>query len=257
MPWEEPLPEEELAADEAGEGVAGGDPAAAGMPTGAPMDVSGGAEVEDPGPSGPGWVVQVFGFHDHNFDVADRTDWGATFVHDTLIKNLHNFQIDLPNADRTGMESVSAEEFKIAYPVLLDPQKVYPQTEDSPYAKSGTGGESDMDAAPGTGGRLHLRRFDFRVQFCWIPKTPTEREAARETRLSEKAQQRAEWDKQRDQKYRDEHRKVEVALKQANYRVIVASKTLGMTPAGLYQKMVRLGFYTRKPIGEKKGGSHV
>ena len=84
-----------------------------------------------------------------------------------------------------------------------------------------------------------------------------EREAARETRLSEKAQQRAEWDKRRDQKYRDEHRKVEVALKQANYRVIVASKTLGMTPAGLYQKMVRLGFYTRKPIAQKKGGSHV
>ena len=154
----------------------------ANVPGGAPVNVAGGAEVEDSGPSGAGWVVQISGYHYHNFDVASRTDWGATFVRDTLLKNLHNLQINLPNADRTGMESVSAEEFTIAYPVLLDPQKVYTQTENNPYAKPDMGGESGTGGTNGSADELRLRRFDFQVQFCWIPKTPTEREAARKAK---------------------------------------------------------------------------
>ena len=81
-----------------------------------------------------------------------------------------------------------------------------------------------------------------------------EREAAREDRKNEWAAALAEKAKCRAEKNLSDKAEISAALKQANYRVIVAANTLNITPAGLYQKMVRLGFYTRKPIGEKKGG---
>lgn len=148
---------------------------------GDPGAVGGEAPVENPGPSGPGWMVAVSGFHYHNFDAASRRDdWGPTYVRDTLIDNLYNIQAALPDAARTGMDTVSADEFHFSYPVLIDPQKVRRCTEENPHTKIEPQVLGGQIVRPSADGKLQLRRFDFRVEFCWMPATPSEREAARE-----------------------------------------------------------------------------
>ena len=81
-----------------------------------------------------------------------------------------------------------------------------------------------------------------------------EREAVRDARRSEKAQQRAEREKCKAEKKQAELEKVSRALAAARFCIPVAAKELGISREGLYLKMHRLGIYTRKPIGEKKGG---
>ncbi|MEE8452482.1 MAG: type IV pilus assembly protein PilM [Thermoguttaceae bacterium] len=168
-PWYEP-PEEEPAPDAAAGDPVAGDPGAAG----------GEVPVEDPGPSGPGWVVVVSGFHYHNLHDPNRSDFGDQYVRDKLIKNLHDAQVDLPNAARTGMDTVSADEFGFGYPVSITSKKFYPHPEENPYTKIDSKAAQGGNTAPPPDSTKHLLRFDFRVQFCWIPTTPSEREAARE-----------------------------------------------------------------------------
>jgi hypothetical protein len=53
-------------------------------------------------------------------------------------------------------------------------------------AGPGGGGEAPAGGTPfvtdptAAQGAVEVRRFDFQVQFCWQPKTPTERQEARE-----------------------------------------------------------------------------
>ncbi|HYW78569.1 MAG TPA: hypothetical protein VE890_03295, partial [Thermoguttaceae bacterium] len=178
-PEEEPMPE-----------GAAGDPGVvdpnAGDPNAGDPNAGGGGPVADPGPSGPGWVVAVSGFHYHNFDDPTRDDYGWEYLRDTLIKNLYNVQVDLPDAARTGMDTVSTEEFHFGYPVVIDPQKVEPY-EENPYTKIDAKTPGGPTPPPSADNVKELLRFDFRVQFCWIPTTPSEREDARAA--EEEAQQ--------------------------------------------------------------------
>lgn len=75
-----------------------------------------------------------------------------------------------------------------------------------------------------------------------------EREDARIAHAAKKEQLLTE-------KNKAERVKVEIALKNARFCVADAAHKLGMTPAGLYQKMHRLGIYTRKHRKEA-GGIH-
>jgi type IV pilus assembly protein PilM len=93
-------------------------------------------EAEIPGPSGPGYLVQITGYHFRNWaKIEEGRDQGPQFVRDTLIANLFNNQLLLPARDERGrpltdengdpkMELVSVEELGISYPTLIDPQKV-------------------------------------------------------------------------------------------------------------------------------------
>ncbi len=66
-----------------------------------------------------------------------------------------------------------------------------------------------------------------------------EREDARIAHAAEKVRFLTE-------KNQAERMKVEIALKNANFSVVDAAHKLGITPSGLYQKMQRLGLYTRR-----------
>jgi type IV pilus assembly protein PilM len=140
-----------------------------------------GAEPVTEGPTGAGWVVVLTGYHFHNFE-DPRRPWGTRYVVDTLIKHLATAKVILPTADPNRREAVTTEELGIGYPVLVNPGQVQRQW----VAGPGGGGEAPAGGTPfvtdptAAQGAVEVRRFDFQVQFCWQPKTPTERQEARE-----------------------------------------------------------------------------
>jgi type IV pilus assembly protein PilM len=130
--WYEPPAETELdvtaaagaPASEEADGEAAGADGAAG-------------DEEIAGPSGPGWVVQLTGYHYHNFDVAGPAQ-GAQYVRNTLIRNLHNQVIQLPKAtiqegvgdepivilptgENAESEEVTMGELGVSYATLVNP----------------------------------------------------------------------------------------------------------------------------------------
>ncbi|NLS98336.1 MAG: type IV pilus assembly protein PilM [Planctomycetaceae bacterium] len=98
------------------------------------------------------WIVQLTGYHFHNFEEAGETQ-GAQYVRNTLIRNLHNKVIKLPKAEiRPGVtkdapivilpsgenivpEDVSMEELGVYGATLVDPKIVQPVQIPNPAAK--------------------------------------------------------------------------------------------------------------------------
>ena len=136
------------------------------------------AAAPDAGPSGPGWVVQLAGYHYHNKNKEGFVQ-GAEFVRRTLIESLKNKKdIDLPGG------KFSMKELGIEDPVLVSKiTKVKPETvtdpnvTDSSAAGAVRGGVGGKASRPGS---VDLERFDFVVQFAWKPTTLSERLAHRE-----------------------------------------------------------------------------
>ena len=148
------------------------------------------------GPKGPGWIVRICGYHYHN---ADRTNYGAEYVRNTLIKQLRDGEVTLPT--RGGQEKVKLKDLGITCPVLINPSKPYLEQITDPNAEpeNAPGGMGHPGLEPGLGGmprnrpagagagdltganNIDLQRFDFVVHFCWQPKTPSERHNAQKT----------------------------------------------------------------------------
>jgi type IV pilus assembly protein PilM len=131
----------------------------------APPAASGG----EPGPTGPGYIVQVKGYHYHNLG----TPQGGEYVRTTLIKNLLSAKINLP-----GRTNAAIKELGISYPVLIDPKKIF---NESIKRSSPSGPKAPADELPPP--RLGetaaakqeekiIKRFDFTVQFAWKPTSP-------------------------------------------------------------------------------------
>ncbi len=180
------------------------DPASA-APTGMVMPESnmlgGMGDEEDTGPAGPtgpGYVIRIQGYHDHNKATAGRNQ-GAEYVRNTLVANLESEKVILPKVDQDGVEAVSTKELGISYPVLVDPQKVYPITVTNPNAQKdvvargearvGLGAGAAAVAKDDEGDVVKLRRFDFVVHFAWQPKTPSERHKEAEEQQEETTEQ--------------------------------------------------------------------
>ncbi len=170
-------------------GAAGGASAAADATAAAvPAAAAGGEQSGDQGgakgPGGPGWIVKLEGHHYHNDMEKAPYNSGAQFIRNTLLDNLLNMQVELPNGEG-GMDKVSMQELGITYPVLVNPKGVEEEEVNNPMAGEGGGTKGD---AP----RIRLPRFDFTVQFCWQPKLPSERHAEKKKEAeNNKAQQAA------------------------------------------------------------------
>ena len=124
------------------------------------------------GPKGPGWIVKLEGYHFHNDMEKYPYDSGAQFIRRTLLDNLLNMEVELPNKDRDGkdiMEKVSMQDVGITYPVLVNPRGVEEQEIDNPMAGESGGAKGESPS------KIRVPRFDFTVQFCWQPKSPSER----------------------------------------------------------------------------------
>lgn len=206
-------PGEEAPAEEEGFDDAGFDDAGAGGGgfDGGGFDDGSGAAGEaaaDPGPSGPGWVIQLRGYHFHN---ARGGPIGQQFVRETLIDNLINGSVQLPDGDpdpanqgRPMMIDVTFEEIGISHPVVITKNRVMDVVYDPNAGEAdemGGGGprsgglRSTPSRRPRPGrGRLgagaedepelpenwELRRYDFVVQFAWSPTMRVERKQNRE-----------------------------------------------------------------------------
>jgi hypothetical protein len=139
------------------------------------------ATQTDAGPTGKAVIVQIAGHHYHNAQ-GNHLE-GAQFVREVLL---------------TKLAGEAMQKLGVSYPVLLGRPKIYleeipipapkvHEKEGGAQAAAGFGfnppgglGGLGMGAAPAaaSGEKLVLSRFDFRVQFIWQYKSPTERAAA-------------------------------------------------------------------------------
>jgi type IV pilus assembly protein PilM len=217
--WKQTHPAEGLAdplAEEAADATADADtPQAADEQPGAdappaddaPADTGDGEEggeagSEDPGPQGPGWVIEIAGHHFHN-EPHHKPEEAAQFLRSTLIKNLlgEGPKVVVSGGPRAG-ETVTVDELGLGYPVIVSSSPVrtvriasgeavgsgggdmMPQRGGVPRGRRPEGpGEAGLDD-----GMISLRRYDFVVQLVWQPRTPggpepviTDRSQAEET----------------------------------------------------------------------------
>lgn len=153
------------------------------------------------GPSGPGWVIQLTGYHFHNSNSKlpnveiNRTNEGAEFVRKTLLRNIEQGSVMLPDGDNGEMVDVPLSTLGFSHPVLitaLSINSVRYNPEASSEEDAGRGVGSPMGGGmPGfgvgmrggldaegedTGPKIwELRRYDFVVQFAWKPTPKQER----------------------------------------------------------------------------------
>lgn len=153
------------------------------------------------GPSGPGYVIELTGYHFHNFvpeypeTSVNRGDEGQQFVRRTLIKNLLEESVELPDGPGGQMVEVPLTKLGISYPVVVtqlrvesykyDPEAVEGAENDG--RRGGRGGfefnlgapgvdlEADASQQPAGEGPWELRRYDFKLQFVWQPTPRHER----------------------------------------------------------------------------------
>jgi len=180
-------------------------------PYGAPAAAASPPSV--PGPTGPGYVIRLTGYHYHNSEKA-RTNQGAEYVRNTLIKNLETGPFFVNG------EWLTPKELGIGFPCLINPGRIRtvrvtdPNVRPSmPAPATGTMGPTGIPTgslipggttgALGTGtpgasgtmtipGMIELRRFDFVIEFVWQPKTESERKQAREEAQQQAAEAAAQ-----------------------------------------------------------------
>lgn len=171
------------------------------------------------GPSGPGWVIELRGYHYYNSPQRAGSE-GSNHVRRTLITNLLKKPIALPDGQGNLVE-FTPEEMGFSYPLLLDDNKPelvkVPNPDFDPDAAralggpggGGLGGGMYGSGMPGAGGgmpgsgmpvgstaagglpgqpgtpaieppTLDVLRHDFIVQLVWQPRTISERLEYRE-----------------------------------------------------------------------------
>ncbi len=151
------------------------------------------AEGGAAGLSGPGWVIELTGHHYHNLEKRNDT---ARFVNNTLVKTLEEGFVELPDGDQGEMVKVSFADLGISHPwrawgdklrdEIIDPEAELGnrRARARPEARIGPG--TGIDEAEEEESKLiTLRRYDFIVQFCWHPKTKSERLELAEQRQKE------------------------------------------------------------------------
>lgn len=157
-------------------------------------DSTSGVEAASGAPSGEGWVIQLTGFHYHN---ADRTNERGEFVRNTLIKNLEEGSVMLPDGPDGAEILVPIKDLSISHAWLAADPKVREELID-PEAMMQDPTAMGASAATGRGGysyraggtmspgdqdkMIKLQRYDFIVQFVWQPKTREQRAELRAQR---------------------------------------------------------------------------
>lgn len=189
--------------------LAGEDPAAdAGMEQDSFGDDDMGGDAAPVGPTGAGYIIELTGHHFHNTNDAvdvkyDATDEGQEFVRKTLVKNLLEKSIKLPDGEGGAEQEVMLKDLGISYPVIVtkgriesikyDPEALEGDemganrrrnvgVEDvNPFDQPRRGAPrpaADAEPVDPDEGLWKLRRYDFKLQFMWQPKPRHERKAA-------------------------------------------------------------------------------
>jgi type IV pilus assembly protein PilM len=140
------------------------------------------------GLTGPGWVIEIRGYHLHN-SLRDKNITvpyeGEDFILNTFFKNLETGTVQLPDGPNGELIDVPISELGIKYPVIVTSEEIkpvdyYPEATDMsnpgviPTAPvRDERGESGIGQAP-AGEKIpelwKLRQYDFIIQFCWQPQ---------------------------------------------------------------------------------------
>ncbi len=156
---------------------------------------------EIPGPEGPGWVIQLRGYH--YFNSPERMGQeGSNHIRKYLTTAFKESPIDLPDPRNEGQKiSWTPQEMGLSFPLLLDDTEPYltkiPNPDFDPATMAtmlpGTLPDTLPDAEPAEGDPaveppfFEVSRQDFTYQIVWQPKSPSERIAARELAAAEQA----------------------------------------------------------------------
>lgn len=170
-----------------------------GMQEGASEEEQAEGPVEEPvNLSAPGWVFQLTGYHYHN--QLDRNNEMAQFVNNTLIKNLEEGSVELPDGANDELIQVPLRDVGISHPFIVADSRL---TTEVIYSDEGpTGASSNISSRfrEGPAGNaqdrnepepIKLKRYDFVVQFCWRPTPKTQRRLLAEERRQAEAERSA------------------------------------------------------------------
>jgi type IV pilus assembly protein PilM len=157
-------------------------PADAAAPVG---DAAAGAAA---GLTGPGWIIEIKGYHFHNSDTSNE---GREFIEHTLFHELEEGTVQLPDGDGGALVDVPIKDLGISFPVVITQPKIRTVTflpdeinADAPNRggraiatreERGPRGRNEGAADQPEQKSWKLRRYDFVIQFCWQPKTRTQR----------------------------------------------------------------------------------
>ncbi len=160
------------------------------MEVGPQTDLSG---VTIAGPAGPGWVVELLGYH--FYSKGPREDIGSAHVEKTLIRNLKEGFVEVPDGPGKPAQRYTMKELGIGYAILAHSPKPRPVDIPNPNyvppvgGVGGVGGEGGLGGLGGIGGgpmggvpgagvaidpdnppTFRVTCYDFAVQFVWHEK---------------------------------------------------------------------------------------
>jgi len=133
------------------------------------------------GPTGPGWIISLRGYHYHN-DTLKPPDSRERYVRKTLIQNLKATKIPLPEEDRVenGPTEIDLKKLGFVCPVVRPVDgREYESSMSWDYTVEAADEDADEAANPaarkaGQGKPVAAPRFDFIVELCWLDEPPKE-----------------------------------------------------------------------------------
>jgi type IV pilus assembly protein PilM len=130
--------------------------------------------TEVAGPTGPGWVVELRGYHFHN-EPRHKPLEGAQFLRSTLVKNLMGGDVKVTvSAGPAAGKQVSVSELGMGFPIIIASSPI--KAVKIPLAQLSEGSGRPAAAMPVESlepqepQELSLKRYDFVLQFCWQPR---------------------------------------------------------------------------------------
>jgi type IV pilus assembly protein PilM len=203
-PPAEASPEEVVADETPGAELLAEDPAMDDADAGFAADEGFGGEEAPVGPTGPGFVVELTGHHFHNANSKNPdvkvtvNNEGEEFVRKTIIKNLLEKSIQLPDGPGGEMVDVPLTKLGVSYPIIvlsspIQQVKYDPEALEGEEAGRGRGGIAEEELRFGAPalrspvaprvdepvdpdeGLWKLNRYDFTLQFIWQPTPRSER----------------------------------------------------------------------------------
>jgi type IV pilus assembly protein PilM len=158
-----------------------------GSPSGAPAAPGAAAVSTTPSPQGPGWVIELRGYHFRNAQGDSQT--AGTHVKKTLMQNLLKGSVKLSAGEGKGEREFTMQELGIGYPILADNPPLernfiienpnYIKTKQAAVDVGGFGaGETpaiptantDEKEDPNNPRQWRKDRYNFVVQFVWQEK---------------------------------------------------------------------------------------
>lgn len=187
-------------------------PPPAATPPAADAAAAGGevAASEGAGPSGPGWIIQLKGYHYHNVfpgkpDLVPSNDEEKQFIENSFFKQLEEGTVELPDGPGGELVAVPISKLGITYPVVTTRNRIItrPFFPESSGDEAGGGmnrfvapergpaglGVAAGDAAVVEPKKWNLRRYDFTIQFLWkkTPRSERNKPKAEEGQLQDTA----------------------------------------------------------------------